>query len=276
MNYIEITFKISPVNPGVEILSAQLSEIDFESFVETDEGLLAYIPEEKFDEKNLKDLQLLNSDEFRISYNSKIIKNQNWNKVWESNFKPIIIAERCGVRASFHPEFKNIEHEIIINPQMSFGTAHHETTAMMIELMLDMKFKGKSVLDFGCGTSVLSILAAKLGAENITAVDNDEWAYENSLENIKLNNLENINVFYGDSQIIKNKKFNIIIANINRNILIKSISDLNSSLSENGMLMMSGFYEDDIKKIREETEKFNLKFVDFIVKNKWAAIRLGK
>ena len=276
MNYIEITFKISPVNPGVEILSAQLSEIDFESFVETDEGLLAYIPEEKFDEKNLKDLQLLNSDEFRISYNSKIIKNQNWNKVWESNFKPIIIAERCGVRASFHPEFKNIEHEIIINPQMSFGTAHHETTAMMIELMLDMKFKGKSVLDFGCGTSVLSILAAKLGAENITAVDNDEWAYENSLENIKLNNLENINVFYGDSQIIKNKKFNIIIANINRNILIKSISDLNSTLSENGMLMMSGFYEDDIKKIREETEKFNLKFVDFIVKNKWAAIRLGK
>jgi len=276
MNYIEITFEISPVNPGVEILSAQLSEIDFESFVETDDGLLAYIPEEKYEEKKLKDLQLLNSDEFRISYNSKIIKNQNWNKLWESNFKPIIIAERCGVRASFHPEFKNTEQEIIINPQMSFGTAHHETTAMMIELMLDMKFKGKSVLDFGCGTSVLSILAAKLGAENITAVDNDEWAYENSLENIKLNNIENINVFYGDSQILKNKKFNIIIANINRNILIKSISDLNSSLSENGMLMMSGFYEDDIKKIRKETEKFNLKFVDFIVKNKWAAIRLEK
>jgi len=276
MNYIEITFEISPVNPGVEILSAKLSEIDFESFVETDEGLLAYIPEEKYEEKKLKDLQLLNSDEFRISYNSKIIKNQNWNKLWESNFKPIIIAERCGVRASFHPEFNNIEHEIIINPQMSFGTAHHETTAMMIELMLDMKLKGKSVLDFGCGTSVLSILAAKLGAENIMAVDNDEWAYENSLENIKLNNLERIKVLFGDAQIIKNKKFNIIIANINRNILIKSISDLNSALSENGMLMMSGFYEDDIKKIREETEKFNLKFVDFIVKNKWAAIRLKK
>ncbi|MEI6823240.1 MAG: 50S ribosomal protein L11 methyltransferase [Bacteroidota bacterium] len=276
MSYLELDFKIDPVNPGSDILMAELGEIGCESFVENEDGIIAYIKADVFNLNDLTSLQILHNLEYKVKYTIVKVEDQNWNAVWESNYEPVVIAGKCGIRAPFHPENKDVIYDLVIEPKMSFGTAHHETTSQMIELLLEEDVKGKKVLDMGCGTGVLAVLSAKLGGIDIIAIDNDEWAYANSLENIVKNNEEGIKVLLGDATLLNGLNFDIIIANINRNILLNDIRHYVSCLNKDGILMMSGFYENDIPAIKEECLKYNLKFDRYICNNNWVAVRFIK
>ena len=238
-------FKVEPLQPATEILIAELGYAGFESFVETEEGVTAYIQKDEWNENILEDIQILNSDEFEISYTHEDIEQTNWNAEWEKNFNSIVVDNVCAVRAPFHEKF-DTEYDIIIEPKMSFGTGHHETTHMMIQHILQNNFKDKSVLDMGCGTAVLAILAEVKGAQPIDAIDIDNWCYLNSLENVERNNCNHISVYEGDASLLKDKHYDIIIANINRNILLQDIATYAKCLNANGSLFLSGFYEDDI------------------------------
>ncbi len=276
MDYLEFDFVINPIEEGSEILIAQLSEIGFDSFVNTDTGIQAYVQEKLFNKDQFDQLQILKDKKnFKISYTYKQIPSQNWNAVWESNFEPVIIADRCYVRAPFHPSNQTFEFELLIEPKMSFGTAHHETTSLMIQLLLDIELKDKTVLDMGCGTGILAILAHKKGAKDIVAIDNDEWAFENTKENIARNNVT-IKSMLGDATLIADMKFDFILANINRNILLKDISAYTISLNDNGMLLMSGFYTEDLSAIQKKCETNGLTFQKHLIKNNWVAVSFNK
>ena len=216
MSYLELDFKIDPVNPGSDILMAELGEIGCESFVENEDGIIAYIKADIFNLNDLTALQILHNLEYKVKYTIVKVEDQNWNAVWESNYEPVVIAGKCGIRAPFHPENKDVIYDLVIEPKMSFGTAHHETTSQMIELLLEEDVKGKKVLDMGCGTGVLAVLSAKLGGVDIVAIDNDEWAYANSLENIVKNNEEGIKVLLGDASLLNGMNFDIIIAKLSK------------------------------------------------------------
>ncbi len=276
MVYIELNIQMNPENPLMEIVMVELGELGFESFVDTEEGMLAYIPENLFNEKMIGEIQIAKENPGLFSYSFQIMEDKNWNEVWESNYEPVVIKNRCGIRAPFHPENKDVEFDLVIEPKMSFGTAHHETTSNMIELLLEEDLQGKSVLDMGCGTSVLAILTAKRGAQHIVAIDNDEWAYNNSLENIARNNETDIKVLLGDASLLVNMHFDVIIANINRNILLNDIQTYVASLNTKGILLMSGFYEQDIPVIKEECVKYDLTFDRYIINNNWVAVRFTK
>jgi ribosomal protein L11 methyltransferase len=270
--YIGYYFKVQPLQPAVEILIAQLGYAGFESFVETEEGVTAYIQKDECNKNILEDIQILNSNEFEISFTFEDIEQTNWNEEWEKNFNPIIVDNKCSVRAPFH-EKPNTDFDIIIEPKMSFGTGHHETTHMMIQHILKNNFKNKSVLDMGCGTGVLAILAEMKGAKPIDAIDYDNWCYINSLENVERNNCHDITVLEGDASLLKNKKYDIIIANINRNILLNDMSTYINCLNTNGTMFLSGFYNDDIPLIEEECNKHGLNFVESLEKNNWVALK---
>lgn len=272
MTYLEFTFNLNPLQPTSDILVAELSEIGFESFVESDKGLTAYISEAVFDLNRLKDLYVLNSDEFQIEWQSKSVKQQNWNAEWEKSFNPIIVDDKCVVRAPFHKKIKS-EYDIVIEPKMSFGTGHHETTHMMLSHILENDFKDKKVLDMGCGTGVLAILAEMCGAINIDAIDIDNWCYLNTKENVERNACHNINAFEGDSTLLKEKKYDIILANINRNILLKDLPIYASCLKNKGQLFLSGFYLEDLNMISKKCEGFNLQFEKKLQKNNWVAAK---
>ncbi len=273
MVYLELDFKVEPLNPGSDILMAELGELGCESFVENEEGLTAYIQADLFDLTRLQALHILHNFDYNVTYTITKVKEENWNAVWESNYEPVVIAGKCGIRAPFHPENKEVIFDLVIEPKMSFGTAHHETTSNMIELLLEEDLKQKTVLDMGCGTGVLAILAAKLGGVDIVAIDNDEWAYENSLENVVKNDEASIKVLLGDANLLQGMNFDVIIANINRNILLNDIKHYASSLNKKGILFMSGFYEEDIPAIKEECLKYNIAFDRYIIKNNWVAVR---
>ena len=270
--YIEYHFNVSPLEPAVEILIAELGQAGFESFVETETGLNAYIQKTDWSKNIIDDLQILNSGEFEISHVLKEITPINWNKEWEKNFSAIEVDDTCVVRAPFHKSY-NFEYEIIIEPKMSFGTGHHETTFMMLQYILENDFKGKSVLDMGCGTAVLAILAEMRGASAIDGVDIDEWCYENSIENIERNHCQNISVFQGDASFLIDKQYDIIIANINRNILLQDMETYRNSLRVGADLYLSGFYKKDLPLITEMCNKLGLKFVSNKEKNKWNAAK---
>ena len=272
MNYIEYTFKVEPLQLGSEILIAELGYAGFESFIETEEGVKAYIQKDEWNEKILEEVNILQSKEFTIEYRVEEIKQVNWNAEWEKNFDPIEVDTRCTVRAPFHLA-KNFEYEIVIEPKMSFGTGHHETTFMMLQFILDNDFTGKSVLDMGCGTAVLAILAEMRGATNIDAIDYDQWCYENSLENIERNNCKYISVQLGDATILGNKKYDTIIANINRNILLNDMETYVSCLNKGGSLFLSGFYNEDLEAITKCCNNLGLEFVENKEKNKWVAAK---
>ncbi len=274
MNYIEYIFKVKPLQPGIEILIAELGYAGFESFVETEEGVTAYIQKDEWKEDILEDVDILDSEEFAISFCSSEIEQVNWNSEWEKNFDPIEVDGKCTVRAPFHPK-KNFEYEIVIEPKMSFGTGHHETTFMMLQFILENDFKGKSVLDMGCGTAVLAILAEMRGATHIDAIDIDEWCFENSMENIQRNNCKNISVKLGDASLLGNKKYDTIIANINRNILLNDMEAYVKCLNKGGSLFLSGFYNDDLPAITDCCNKLGLEFVENKEKNKWVAVEFG-
>ncbi len=270
--YIEYTFTVDPLQPASDILIAELGEAGFESFVEEADGVLAYIQKTDWSDTILEEVEILKHANFQISYQIKEIEQENWNATWESNFKPIQVGDSCHVRAPFH-EKSEVPYDIIIEPKMSFGTGHHETTHMMLEHILAHDFEGKSVLDMGCGTAVLAILTAKKGAENIDAIDIDNWCYQNSLENVERNHCEYISVYEGDASLLIDRKYDVIIANINRNILLADIPIYAKSLNENGILFLSGFYTEDIEIISEKCLEVALKFEKNLEKNNWVAVK---
>ena len=274
--YIGYNFTVKPLQPGVDILIAELGEAGFESFVETEEGLSAYIQKGDWREDILEDIQILSrrvgTNEFEISYTFEEIEQTNWNEEWEKNFNPIIVNGTCSVRAPFHEKPSTV-YDIVIEPKMSFGTGHHETTHMMIQHILKNEFTNKSVLDMGCGTGILAILAEKKGAKSIDAIDYDNWCYLNSLENVERNGCKHITVLEGDAGLLKNRAYDVIIANINRNILLNDINVYASCLNKNGSLFLSGFYKDDIPSIEEECQKYMLNLVEIIEEHNWVAIK---
>ncbi|MUU78045.1 50S ribosomal protein L11 methyltransferase [Winogradskyella endarachnes] len=270
--YIGYNFKVKPLQPATEILIAELGYAGFESFVETEEGVTAYIQKDEWNENILDDIYILSSDEFEITSEFNEIEQTNWNEEWEKNFNPIIVDDVVSVRAPFH-EKPDTKYDLIIEPKMSFGTGHHETTYMMIQHILKNDFVGKSVLDMGCGTGVLAILAEKVGATKLDAIDIDNWCYLNSLENVERNDCNNISVYEGDVKLLKGKSYDSIIANINRNILLADISSYAKCLNTNGTLYLSGFYEEDIPIITAECEKHMLKLNETIQKGRWVSLK---
>lgn len=251
---------------------AELGYAGFESFVETEEGIKAYIQEKDWSQDILEDVNIINSKEFEISYTSSAIAQVNWNSEWEKNFDPIEVDGKCIVRAPFHPE-KNFEYEIVIEPKMSFGTGHHETTFMMLQFVLENDFEGKTVLDMGCGTAVLAILAELKGAVEIDAIDIDEWCFENSMENIQRNQCKNISVHLGNASLLTDKKYDVIIANINRNILLDDMETYAHSLNKGGSIFLSGFYKEDLPAITERCNNLGMEFVENKERNKWVAAK---
>ena len=273
-SYLEFNFKIKPLQPWNEILMAELIEIGFDSFTEEYDGILAYIQTELLNQTELTSLALLNNPEIEITYTSQEMPNINWNEEWEKNFSPINIEDKVSIRAEFH-ETANLPFEIIIQPKMSFGTGHHATTYLMIQQMLDMDFKGKKVLDMGCGTSVLAIFAKMRGAADTLAIDIDEWSVENSGENAVRNKVE-FKIELGTADNLGKEKFDIILANINRNILISDIPVYVKNLNENGELLLSGLCFFDVDDILEVCNSENLKLKKQIQREEWVSLLLEK
>tara|TARA_B100000780_G_scaffold52937_1_gene32868 strand:- start:3002 stop:3838 length:837 start_codon:yes stop_codon:yes gene_type:complete len=275
ITYRLFSFNVNPVKIGSEILIAELAELGFDSFEETAEGVDAYLLNDKWNKKILSGLNILSNLAFDIKYSSKIIHQKNWNKIWESNFKPILINKYCGVRANFHPPL-NLKYELVITPKMSFGTGHHETTSMVMNYILNMNFKGLKVLDVGCGTGILSILSEKTGASSIDAIDVDKWCYENTIENSILNKCNFVRAFCGNITFFEQSKYDIILANINKNIIMNDISIYSKLLNPRGQLILSGFYVSDIIEIDNKAKSLKLEIVSEKVKNSWASIHYMK
>lgn len=275
INYIGYIFKVSPKEPATEILIAQLGEEGFESFVENEDGVNAYIQEKDWNAEILMNIQILNSDEFKITFEEEVIEQINWNSEWEKNFNQIQVDDLVSIRAPFH-ENPNLKYDIVIEPKMSFGTGHHETTHMMVQHLLQLDLINKKTLDMGCGTGILAIFAEMKGAKPIDAIDIDTWCYENSLENAERNNCKHISVFEGDATLLMNKKYDIIIANINRNILLNDMSSYMNCLNDNGVILFSGFYQEDIPIIDAEVSKYGLTLDKIIERNNWVSLKYIK
>ena len=274
-SYKGFYFTVEPVQPATEILIAELGELGFESFVETETGLQAFIIAEDFQENMLDEVQILTSEEFEITYTSEDIEQVNWNEEWEKNFSPIIVDELCQVRAPFHPKLET-EFDIVIEPKMSFGTGHHATTHMMIQHILKENWRDQKVLDMGCGTGVLAILAEMKGAKPLDAIDIDNWCYLNTIENIERNNCEHITAYEGDATLLEGKNYDAIIANINRNILLNDMATYVNYLNANGKLFLSGFYQEDLKIIQESCENLGLTYESHLEREGWIAAKFVK
>ena len=277
MKYFEVTFTAQPCNETItDVLSALAGEIGFESFVECENGVQAYIQQSLFDQKALDNmLAEFPLEGVTLTYSISEPEDKDWNEEWEKNFfQPIVIGDRCVIHSTFHQDVPKAEYDILINPQMAFGTGHHETTSLIIGELLDSELTGKSLLDMGCGTSILAILARMRGAKPCTAIDIDEWCVRNSIENIELNGVTDIAVSQGDASALQGKgPFDVVIANINRNILLNEMKQYVACMHPGSELFMSGFYIDDIPAIRREAEKHGLTFVHHQEKNRWAAVK---
>lgn len=276
MNYLKIEFRLNKYEEYLaDILSASLADMGFESFVSIDEGLEAYIQKDKFYEDDLQEML----DEFpfnvTISYKLDEIETVNWNEEWEKNFfEPIVIGEECVIHSTFHKEFPRLKYDIVIDPKMAFGTGHHETTSLVISEILKMDLIDKNVLDMGCGTAVLAILASMRGAEELTAIDIDDWCVENSLENLEKNGIFNVKVELGGAELLEGRRFDVVIANINRNILLQDMNLYVDCLPKEGKLFMSGFYTEDIPVLMEKANSLGMKLISQNSKNNWAVIQL--
>jgi ribosomal protein L11 methyltransferase len=270
--YLGYHFAVEPKELGSEILIAELGEKPFESFIETDHGFSAYIQKDLWFEAILDDIYLLTSPEFKITYTIEEIDQVNWNEEWEKNFDPIDVDGKCHVRAPFHPKTE-AEFDIVIEPKMSFGTGHHETTHMMIQHLLETDVNGMKALDMGCGTAILAILAEMKGAKPIDAIDIDNWCYLNSIENAERNHCKEITVYEGDAALLKGKKYDLIIANINRNILLNDMQQYVNCLNKNGLLLLSGFYTEDIPFIDASCTEKGLTFVKQFERNNWVSLK---
>ncbi len=275
MNYIELLFTtLYQEDFQQDLLINALAEAGFDTFEEVDFGFKAYIPAADFDKEDLDDQLEPLHQILTFSYEVNLIPHKNWNAVWESNFQPIQIKDQIWVRATFHQPRPDFPFEIVIDPKMAFGTGHHQTTSMMMDFMLDTVFTGKKVLDMGCGTGILAILASKKGATAITAIDNDPICCESTKENAALNSVENITVFCGSKEVIPNETFDIILANINRNILLDQLEAYAQRLPPNGQLFLSGFYENpDLEILKSEAEKYCLQFLERKKMQDWVSAK---
>ena len=266
---IDINITDPELNNGIVI--SELSDIEYDGFWETNEGISAFIEESKYDEDKLN--QVINKYDFVNEFNAISVEDINWNAEWESNYSPINVEDDCLIRSPFHPEDPTFLFEVIIQPQMSFGTGHHDTTYLMVKHLLMENLEQQVILDIGCGTGVLSILAEKMGAEVIWAIDNDDWAYKNTISNCLLNATENVSIKYGDATSIPNRSFDFILANINKNVLISDMKKYTKKLSKGGKILFSGFFEIDLSDMKKVIEKTGLKIDYTDVKNEWAFIK---
>lgn len=273
-NYLEFDFKIEPLQPWGDILMAELIEIGFDSFTEEIHGILGYVQTDLFKEEDLKNLPLFQNENVKIEYSYKEMPNINWNEEWEKNFSPINIDDKVLIRAEFHDSVEGM-HEIVIQPKMSFGTGHHPTTHLMVQQMMDIDFVGKKVLDMGCGTSVLAIYAKQLGAGDTKAIDIDEWSVENSKENAVRNSVE-LDIEQGTADNLGKDKYDVILANINRNILISDIPTYVSVLNDGGKLLLSGLCFFDVDDILEVCKENNLELTKKLQREEWVSLLLQK
>ncbi|MDG1805747.1 50S ribosomal protein L11 methyltransferase [Flavicella sp.] len=273
--YNGFTFVVEPRDPATEILIAELGYAGFESFVENETGVIAYIQKDDCSDDILENIFVLNSNEFSIEYKKEEIEQVNWNSEWEKNFSPIQVEDKVSIRAPFH-ENPNLEYDIIIEPKMSFGTGHHETTHMMVQHLLDIDVKGKKTLDMGCGTGILAIFAEMKGAMPIDAIDIDNWCYLNTIENVERNNCAKITSYEGDASLLEGKKYDLIIANINRNILLNDLEVYATCLTNGGTLLLSGFYAEDIPLLDEKARTEGLSLQNEKKRNKWVSLRYLK
>jgi ribosomal protein L11 methyltransferase len=274
MDYLAYHFIVDPPQPGSEILAAMISEYPFESFDYSETGFTAYIKETDADNLNFDELQF---PDFTFSYTIEKIAGTNWNEEWEKNFEPVVVGDLLCIRAPFHEKNTKVKHEIVIMPKMSFGTGHHQTTRLMCQQMFNTDLKGKRVLDMGCGTGVLAILAKILGAAGVLAIDIDEWSVENSQENCTVNGFPDIVVKKGDVDFLSDEKeFDIILANINKNVLKSHIPHYSKKLKPGGKLFLSGFFTTDVEELQTEATKSGLKFLFVASENEWAVVVLQK
>ncbi len=277
MEYKEVIFQVEPPAPWSDILINALVELGYESFEETQGGCKAYIQADKFDESKLKEINLGKefNQKIEVNYTHQEVQNINWNEEWEKNYEPVLIKEKCYIRAPFHKPRPDLPLEIVIEPKMSFGTGHHKTTVLVLEFLLETDFRGKSVLDMGCGTGLLAIIAAKFGAHKVTAIDNHIYAYENTIENKNNNNVD-VKVLHGESDLLGEEFYDIIIANITKNILLDDMSKYVAVLNKGGTLFLSGFFEKDIKDIQKKTDELGLTLKGKKTDENWTALKLIK
>lgn len=278
MEYIEVNFTLTPNEEYIsDVLASILGEIGYDSFVNAEAGLIAYIPKNLYDEDKLKSSISNFPFEAFIEYKVIEIESKNWNEEWEKNyFEPIVIGNDCVIHSSFHKDVPKAKYDIVIDPKMAFGTGHHETTSLVIGRLLEMDLEGKTLLDMGCGTAVLAILAAMRGAKDLVAIDIDNWCTENSIENISINKTEGIDVRLGGAELLDGLHFDIVLANINRNILLADMDKYAKCLTSGGELYMSGFYVEDIPLIEAEANLQGLKLIEFYEKNNWAVVKTVK
>lgn len=278
MNYYELHFTlIDAEDYQQDLVINELAEIGFDSFQQAEFGFNAYVSDKDFNKQLIDERLAPFRPQFKFSYVINLIPQQNWNEVWESNFEPIQIGDKVWVRATFHQPKPEFPYEIVIDPKMAFGTGHHETTSMMLEMMLETGFAEKTVLDMGCGTGILAILAEKLGATDIAAVDNDLICYDSTVENAQLNCCRNIKVYCGSKEAIPYQQFDIVLANINRNVLIDQLDRYAWVLKPGGELYLSGFYENpDLEIIKQEAANYSLKYVNHKKTKDWVAAKLVK
>ncbi|MFW5830684.1 MAG: 50S ribosomal protein L11 methyltransferase [Prolixibacteraceae bacterium] len=278
MRYLKIDIHLNPHKEWFrDVLTAQLAEIGFESFMESEKGVEAFIPVNEFNEPALKALISDQPANIKITWTKEIIEDKNWNEEWEKNyFQPLLIGDECVIRAPFHKEFPKEKYEVIIEPNMAFGTGNHETTSMMVESILQEKLEGKSVLDMGCGTGILGILASMKGAEKITAIDISEWAVSGTKENAVLNKVTNISANLGDASLLGNESYDLILANIQRNVLIADMEKYAENLKKNGKIFLSGFYSEDLPDIKIVAEKRGLRYISHQTRKNWVVAIMQK
>ena len=279
-DYTKIQFKVTPNEEvATDILAALLAEVGFESFVPDENGMEAYVPHSMYDEAAIATVvENFPLEGYEITYNSEFIEGEDWNAEWEKNyFQPIVLGEDCVIHSTFHTDVPQARYDILIDPKMAFGTGYHQTTCHMLRAILASDMTGKSVLDMGCGTALLAILARKHGATDVVAIDIDEFAYENAKENIVLNNTADIDVRLGGAEAIKeNDSFDFVIANINRNILLMDMHNYVRCMHSGSQIFISGFYTDDMDVLKEEASRNGLRYIDYAEDNRWAMMRFIK
>lgn len=276
MIYTQISFKLNPdTTENREILVAMLAELPFESFDETDEKMMGYIPGESVNLDEIREITAFLP--FTVELSSEVIPDKNWNEVWEKNyFKPLLIGGRCLVRAPFHTEYEPAKFELVIEPKMAFGTGNHETTTLVAEQILNMDLTGKSVLDMGCGTGILGMLASMKGARSVVAIDIDSWSYESTMENARLNNIQNLEARHGDASLLGGESFEIIFANIHKNVIVGDLPVYESVLQSGGNIYLSGFYTHDMPDVKAKAESLGLVETGFQEKNNWVVYGFRK